>query len=282
MLMGETYFTQTFHVLEQEGFLAQACLCNGLTALRHANLGETQKGLFYSAFFELSIGFERMMKLIVILDHMGRHDLAPPAKNRIEGFRHDLVKLFAEVKEIGTSLGIEVLDQHNPTSVSYRTLVFLNDFAHTDGRYSNINHLIGKSSASKAEPLGAWAQLAQGILLDCATTRERARVETSGKLMGEKIGSMVFTLISDLNQATPDLRNLVSNVAALDVASKHATIALVELIVSLRTIVEAVAYRADEAGQEVHGDLANIPAMGEFFEFAWAEPSVVRRKMRWP
>jgi hypothetical protein len=282
MLMGETYFTQTFHVLEQEGFLAQACLCNGLTALRHANLGEAQKGLFYSAFFELSIGFERMMKLIVILDHMGRHDFRPPPKKDIEGFGHKLINLFAEAKKVGLSLGIDALDQHGPLSVSYRTLVFLNDFAHTDGRYSNINHLIGQPSSSKTEPLRAWGQLAQGILRDCATTQERARVETSGKLMGEKIGSMVFTLISDLNQATPDLRNLVSNVAALDVASKYATIALVELIVSLRTIVEAVAYRADEAGQKVHGDLANIPAMGEFFEFAWAEPSVVRRKMRWP
>ncbi|WP_243294127.1 hypothetical protein [Geothrix mesophila] len=280
--MGEIYFTPTFHVLEHEGLLAQACLCNGLTALRHANLGDGQKGLFYSAFFELSIGFERMMKLIVILDYMGRHDLRPPPKKDIEGLGHKLINLFAVAKKIGLSLGIDALDQHGPLSVSYRTMVFLNDFAHTDGRYSNINHLIGKPSSSCADPLRAWGELAQGILRDCATAQERARVEAMGKLMDRKVGSMVFTLISDLNQVTPDLRNLVSRVAALDVASKYATIALVELIVSLRTVVEAVAYRADEVGQKVHGDLANIPAMGEFFEFAWAEPSVVRRKRRWP
>ena len=34
---------------------------HGLTALRRANLGD-KKGLFYSAFFELSIGFERVLK----------------------------------------------------------------------------------------------------------------------------------------------------------------------------------------------------------------------------
>lgn len=280
--MGEAYFTPTFHVLEQEGLLAQACLCNGLTALRRANLGGNQKGLYYSAFFELSIGFERMMKLIFILDHMGRHDLKPPPKKDIEGLGHKLIKLFEETKIIGSSLGIDALDEHDLSSVSYRTLVFLNDFAHTDGRYSNINHLIGQPSASKAEPLGAWARLAQEILRDCATPRERARVETSGKLMDEKIGSMVFTLISDLNQATPDLRNLVSNVAALDVASKYATASLVGLIVSLRDVLDVVANNADEVGRKVHGGVANIPAMAEFFEFAWTEPTVLMKKKRWP
>jgi len=45
-------FSPTWYLLEQEGLLAQACLCNGLTVLRRANLGD-KKGLFYSAFFEL-------------------------------------------------------------------------------------------------------------------------------------------------------------------------------------------------------------------------------------
>ncbi len=62
-------FSPTWFLLQQEGLLAQACLCNGLTALRHANLGAA-KGRFYSAFFELSIGFERTLKLILILDRI--------------------------------------------------------------------------------------------------------------------------------------------------------------------------------------------------------------------
>lgn len=61
-------FSATWFLLEQEGLLAQACLCNGLTALRRANLGD-KKGLFYSAFFELSIGFERVLKSGLALAH---------------------------------------------------------------------------------------------------------------------------------------------------------------------------------------------------------------------
>ena len=47
-------FTPTWYLLQQEGFLAQTCLCNGLTALRQANLGDG-KGLFYSVFFDRSV-----------------------------------------------------------------------------------------------------------------------------------------------------------------------------------------------------------------------------------
>lgn len=72
----------TWFLLQQEGLLAEACLCNGLTALRHANLGD-KKARFYSAFFELSIGFERLMKLIIIIDHMAKHNLTPPNSNVI-------------------------------------------------------------------------------------------------------------------------------------------------------------------------------------------------------
>ncbi len=39
-------FSATWFLLEQEGLLAQACLCNGLTALQRANLGDKKGVLF--------------------------------------------------------------------------------------------------------------------------------------------------------------------------------------------------------------------------------------------
>jgi hypothetical protein len=70
-------FSDMWYLLQQEGYLTQSCLCNGLTALRHANIND-KKGLYYSAFFELSIGLERMMKLIIIIHHMSNNNLTPP------------------------------------------------------------------------------------------------------------------------------------------------------------------------------------------------------------
>lgn len=50
--------------------------------------------LFYSAFFKLSIGFERVLKLVLILDHMARNQLAPPDSKAAENYGHKLRALF--------------------------------------------------------------------------------------------------------------------------------------------------------------------------------------------
>jgi hypothetical protein len=61
-------FPNSFLLLQQEGYLIRTSLAQGLTLLRSANLGET--GHYYGAFFGLSIALERLLKVIIILDHM--------------------------------------------------------------------------------------------------------------------------------------------------------------------------------------------------------------------
>ena len=51
--------------LEQEGYLISSCLSMGLTELRKADV--YNKGAFYSSFFNLSVGLERLLKSIIIL-----------------------------------------------------------------------------------------------------------------------------------------------------------------------------------------------------------------------
>ena len=50
--------------LSNEASLTASLLGNGLNALRKADL--YNKGLYYQAFFSLSIGIERLLKIIVI------------------------------------------------------------------------------------------------------------------------------------------------------------------------------------------------------------------------
>ena len=126
-------FSATWFLLEQEGLLAQACLCNGLTALRRANLGD-KKGLFYSAFFELSIGFERMLKLVLILDHMARNQLAPPDSKAIEDYGHKLRSLLDATRAVCATRGMTALDAFQGDSLPIVILGFLDDFAHPRGR----------------------------------------------------------------------------------------------------------------------------------------------------
>ncbi len=273
-------FSKTFFLLEQEALLAQACFCNGLTALRRANLGN-QKGLYYSAFFELSIALERMMKLTLIVDHMAANDLTPPGFQDIKRYGHKLVPLFASIKRVCEARGLSALDQFAEGSIPFRLLTFLGGFADADGRYANINSLTAHAPRTVPDPLATWGALAKAIVENRATTAERRSVAAAQEI-GEAIAPFSMSLISDLDQGLPDVDRMLATSAELDVAAKHAVFELITLIAALRSVLAAVTDAARTVNVSRSRDLAEVPELSEFFEFAWPDRNYVMRKRRWP
>lgn len=271
-------FSATWFLLEQEGLLAQACLCNGLTALRRANLGD-KKGLFYSAFFELSIGFERVLKLVLTLDHMARNKLVPPDSKTVEDYGHKLRSLFDAAKEACAARGVTALDAFPPDSLPIDVLGFLDDFAHPGGRYSNINKLTGHRHQAVDDPIEQWGEIANRIMREKATPRERERAELNGLMASAAFGGAAASLISNLNQQPMDVAHLHVRTSELDTAAKHAIYALVTLIAALREAIDSVCCAARTASPL---GTSSVPNMKEFFQFAWVNRQYVTRKRRWP
>jgi len=273
-------FSETWFLLEQEGLLAQACLCNGLTALRRVNLGD-KKGLFYSAFFELSIGFERTMKLV--LDHMARNNLTPPDSKTVEGYGHKLLPLYDAMKAVCTTHGGNALQGFQQAdSLPIVILSFLDHFAHPGGRYSNINKLTGHRYQAMADPIVQWGKIANRILQEHATRKERQRAELNGQTATAAFGDAATSLISDLDQQHMDVARLFTRASELDVAAKHAIFALVTLIAALSDVLDSVCVSAWVANRPEPSGLADIPDMKEFFQFACPDRKYVMRKRQWP
>ena len=274
-------FSATWYLLEQEGLLAQACLCNGLTALRRANLGG-KKGLFYSAFFELSIGFERTLKLVLILDHMARHRLVPPDSMTVENYGHKLLSLFDATKTVCATHRVTALDGLQTDSLPIAILGFLDNFAHPGGRYSNINKLTGHKHQSMADPLVQWGEIADRIIHEHATPRERQCAELNGQITSAALGDAAASLISDMDRRQMDVIPLFTRASELDVAAKHAIYALVILIAALRDAIDTLCSSAWAANPPNASGVADVPDMKEFFQFAWPNRPYVMRKRRWP
>jgi hypothetical protein len=274
-------FSATWFLLEQEGLLAQACLCNGLTALRRANLGD-KKGLFYSAFFELSIGFERVLKLILILDHMARNQLVPPDRKTVEDYGHKLRSLFDAAKGVCAAHGVTVLDSFQPNSLPIAILGFLDDFAHPGGRYSNINKLTGHKHQTMADPIAQWGEIANRIMREHATPKDRQRAQLNGHMASAAFGDAAASLMSDMDQRPMDVARLFTRASELDAAARHAIYALVTLIAALRDVIESLCDSAWAANPPSSTGVADVPDMKEFFQFAWADRQYVMRKRQWP
>lgn len=274
-------FSTIWFLLEQEGLLAQACLCNGLTALRRANLGD-KKGFYYSAFFELSIGFERVLKLVLILDHMARNRLVPPDSKTVEDYGHKLLSLFDAAKVVCTANGVTALDVFRSDSLSMVILGFLDDFAHPGGRYSNINKLTGHRHQAMADPIVQWGEIVNKIMQTHATPRERKRAQLNGLMASAAFGNAAASWISDLDQQQMDVAPLHVRASELDTAAKHAVYALATLIAALREVIDALCSGARAANPPGASGVADVPDMKEFFQFAWADRQYVMRKRKWP
>jgi len=78
-------FGKSFHLLAQEGHLAKSALLSGFDFLLRAEANANKDGQFYAAFFQLSIGIERLLKLVVVAQHMLENNFVSPTPKQLKG-----------------------------------------------------------------------------------------------------------------------------------------------------------------------------------------------------
>ena len=223
------------------------------------------------------------MKLILILDHMGRNQLSPPDEKLIRRYGHQLCKLFNGTKSVAARLDLTTLERFQSDSLEMITLKFLDEFADTRGRYSNINNLTGHQDQTLADPLLRWGEIADIIMREHATVTERKKAQLNDHAAAAAIGNISISLINDMNQRNLGVADLHIRSSELETAARYAIYALVTLIAALREVIELVSEACWKVESELgYGDPANIPHMREFFDFAYADKRYALRKSKWP
>src|ERR1700744_6232637 len=81
-----------WHALRREVALVRHLVGSGVTALGRANYAD-KKGEYYNAFFGISIGLERLAKLILVADHAISNSGQMPDEKVVKKFGHKLVAL---------------------------------------------------------------------------------------------------------------------------------------------------------------------------------------------
>jgi len=129
-------FSPMYFLLQQEGFITRSCITTGLTEIRNAHIGE--KGKYYTAFFQLAIGIERMAKLSLILDHMATNNLQPPGENTVRKYSHNIDGLYASAQKIAEREQCAFSTKFELSPIQSRILSFLSEFARST-RYANLD-----------------------------------------------------------------------------------------------------------------------------------------------
>ncbi len=271
-------FGPAFAALQSEGFLAQGCLAAGLTALRNAQFPD--KASFYTGFFQLSIALERVLKLVLIIEHMRNNRFRPPSKADIEHFRHNLVRLYQECEPVAVSIGVTSFQVPANGSLEENILNFLSEFA-TKSRYYNLDSLESTPSGY-GDPLKAWDKILSNVLETDVPASKRHHRVTQAKAIHGLIEDSIHVL-----QHGMDGRLLSSEAAFVlpaehEIAAPYVMVRVFAVIRPALSLLGELARRAFEDNLKIDRKTHHVPLMHEFFQLFDGTAAEIRRKKRWP
>jgi hypothetical protein len=143
----KTMITETsleYRLILNEAGLTSSCLGEGLTVLRKADF--VRKWNYYQSFFLISIGLERLLKLIIVSKHMSDTGTFP--KNDIlKAFSHDIFKAIKEVESY------EIDSKTFASELDLSIISFFTNFAKKT-RYYNLDTITGSTQSD--DPLSGW------------------------------------------------------------------------------------------------------------------------------
>jgi len=152
---------QTRRLLLKEASLSSMNLGVGLTFLRKYNFA--QLGFIYQAFFSLSIGIERLIKLIILYEYLCLHNDYPP-NNFLKSKGHDINLLFIEAKSLSKKYSAsKFFDKLDESLIYANILTNLSDFAKTN-RYFALDKLSGIDNSE--DPVARWDREINSIIID--------------------------------------------------------------------------------------------------------------------
>lgn len=163
---GDPLDIPEWHFIRQEAMLVRHLIGAGATAIGQANYAN-KKGEYYRAFFELSVGMERLAKLILVVDYALTSAGKLPDESYLRGYGHLLTKLFAVVDQASTSRALKLRYPRPTDAVATAIIENLDAFADAKrGRYANFGALANPQTAQH-EPIAKWwNEVAEAILKD--------------------------------------------------------------------------------------------------------------------
>lgn len=153
-----------WHYIGRECALVRHLIGSGATAIGRANYAD-QKGEYYTAFFGLSVGLERLAKLILVADHAISNSGQMPSEKVVRKYGHKLPALLDEAEQVARRHGLELQYGRPVNAISKKALESLDAFADASrGRYANFAAL-GDPNLSNHEPIRKWwGEVAELIL----------------------------------------------------------------------------------------------------------------------
>jgi len=274
--MKTSGYSQIFVTLLHEGTLAAELVSAGVTTLRQAST--PRSGLFELALFNLSIGFERMCKLTVLLDYRISNKGSFPSNDILKNtYGHDLDKLFLSVDRIVGERKIAVEYSRPLTSEIHREIIStLSEFAKTT-RYYNLDYLTGGKAANLQSGRAAWVnRVGKLILAKHYSARKQIRDVLEAQELQSSMGDAVSGIrFDEMGKSIDTLEEGLIHGAEGRVIQKFGQFYCLQLIRYLAAVLEELRRISQLDGFQ------DIPFFGEIFAWFLNEDAMLKSRKTW-
>lgn len=280
MTRPDPFTLPAWQALARESKLARHLLGTGATAIGTANYAD-RKGDYYVAFFGLSIGIERLAKLILVADYAIANNGTLPEQRLVSKFGHKLTDLLGAVGDVERQYGLRADFERPAGSVETAIIECLDSFADARrGRYANFDALGDPNLESEFEPIRLWwANVVEPILAvhfygRAVESRVRGRAQLIDAIIGEH--SMVRHTAED-GTLLQDVESSSYRTGVTFYAQKYGRYYTLRVVRWLSSVFSALTH---------HGAYAKgIDALfghEEHFQTFTVEDGFLKTRKRWP
>ncbi|GEM_PF-1900170 len=271
----ETLYPKSFWLLQQEAILANSCILTGFEFMVKGGFDDRYKGHYYTSFFQISIGIERILKLIFISDHMLKNSYQSPDEKTIKAYKHNLIALYQDAKKISAAYENSELQELEDKSIRKNIFVFMSAFAAGTGRYHNISNI---KTVSNVDPLDQWEKIIDQIKCEDFSESMHSRIETE--------------VASRLNPCL-QMQDNIENTGYVNGVYRHVLVAktnyyavwnTLEMIKPLINVLRAISWKSheiDTATPTPDNNYPHIPYYDEIFLFPHTARKAALRRRRW-
>jgi hypothetical protein len=185
--------------LHREASLVSQIIGSGATALGRASYG-SGFGEYYTAFFGLSIGIERLAKLILVADYALDNEGALPGQSVVRKYGHKLKDLVSKVDEIAKKRKISVPYLLPTDPICVAVINCLDAFSDASkGRYANFEAIGNPAFDPINEPVNKWWTEVVEQILDRHYSGKRAEDEVKQRaaIINAMIGDITSVLYTN-------------------------------------------------------------------------------------
>jgi hypothetical protein len=218
-----------------------------VTALGKAN--HAQSGVYTQAFFGLSIGLERLAKLILIADHAIEHTGSFPTNDELRKVGHDVAGLLDRCASLSDKHRSGQKYCERPSDAVHQGIVStLTEFGMLS-RYYNLDLIVGGKAARLPEPVAAWwNRVGTPILAKHYSNRQRAKDTAQATAMAALIGGVTH-VVHHSEDMTPisDIATLMTHGSATRIVQKYGRLYVLQLVRWLAYLMVDLSHGADGA-----------------------------------